>query len=190
MITDPGQDLDAKMHTEFLFRALWPNIDWLKGDHHDGTPSRFVAMLRELTTPCDIKWKDFPSESNEMVVQSNIAFHSLCAHHVVPFIGHAHIGYIPAGRIVGLSKLARVVKHYSANLTVQEELTSSIADFLEEQLEPEGVAVVMEAEHMCMSIRGVQSPGTKTTTSCMYGAFADHSRLARTEFFNIIQRRQ
>jgi GTP cyclohydrolase I len=147
-------------------------------------------MLRELTTPCDIKWKDFPSESNEMVVQSNIAFHSLCAHHVVPFIGHAHIGYIPAGRIVGLSKLARVVKHYSANLTVQEELTSSIADFLEEQLEPEGVAVVMEAEHMCMSMRGVQAPGTKTTTSCMYGAFADHSRLARTEFFNIIQRRQ
>lgn len=141
-------------------------------------------MLKELTTPQPIKFTTFPNDGmDEMIVQRNISFNSLCSHHVIPFMGMCHIGYIPGAKIVGLSKFARVVKHFSAKLQVQERLTREIADFLEEQLEPRGVAVVMEAEHLCMTIRGVQSPGTITYTADMRGFFNDHERTAKAEFF-------
>jgi GTP cyclohydrolase I len=144
-------------------------------------------MLIEMTTPCDIKWKDFPSEADEMVIVEAIPFTSLCAHHVLPFIGVAHVAYIPQGKIAGLSKFARVVKHFAARLQVQEELTGQIAHYLEDQLDPIGVGVVLKAEHLCMSIRGVQAVGTTTTTSCMLGAFGDHSKQARGEFLSLIK---
>jgi GTP cyclohydrolase I len=161
---------------------------WKDDSHGHETPARFVAMLKEMTTPPDIKWKTFPNEEkvDEIVTVQDIPFVSLCNHHVVPFVGLAHIGYIPGDCLVGLSKFARVVRHYAHALQVQERLTSQIAEFLEDSLKPAGVAVVIEAEHMCMTIRGVQTPGTKTTTSKMTGAFMDHNKTAKDEFLRLI----
>jgi len=157
-------------------------------DHGADTPKRFIRMLRELTSPEPFNFTTFPNDkgSQEMVVVQDIPFVSLCNHHVVPFVGVAHVGYIPNDRLVGLSKLARVVRHYAKSLQVQERLTQQIADRLVEELEPLGVAVVLKAEHMCMTIRGVQTPGTKTTTSAMLGVFSDHDRTAKAEFMQII----
>lgn len=160
-------------------------IDW-EDPHFQKTPERFYKMLKELTTPKEFEFTVFPTSADEMVSIGPIDFVSMCAHHVVPFMGQAWVGYVPAGQLVGLSKIARAVKEMSKALTVQEELTNSIGEFLVDKLDPKGVAVVMRAEHLCMTIRGVQSPGTKTTTSKMTGVFADHTRLARTEFLNMI----
>lgn len=143
-------------------------------------------MLRELTTPEAFDFTTFDSESDEMVIVRDIPFNALCAHHIIPFVGIAHIGYVPNGRLAGLSKFGRLVRHHAAALTVQEELTADIASSIELALSPAGVAVVLEAEHLCMTIRGVQMPGTKTITSKMTGVFADHDRLARTEFLRLI----
>jgi GTP cyclohydrolase IA len=191
-----------------LFKRLWPEEEW-DAEHLANTPERFVQMLKELTTPPDIKWKTFASEADEMVVVKDIPFSSLCAHHLVPFTGRAHVAYVPNGRICGLSKLARVVHHFAAALQVQEELTSQIANYLNDKLSvmeevydghlpsdgpaydqhyPIGVAVVLEAEHFCMALRGVKVHGTSTVTSKMLGCFADHSRQARTEFLQLIRR--
>lgn len=201
-----------------LFTLLWPEEDW-EGEHLADTPDRFVRMLVELTTPPDIKWKTFKSDADEMVVVKNVPFNSLCAHHLVPFTGVAHVAYVPNGRICGLSKLARVVHHFAAGLQVQEELTAQIANFLNDKLsvmeeithkeveaghktyvsrvpleEPEyeqhypvGVAVVMEAEHLCMKLRGVRVSGSTTITSKMLGCFADHDKQARAEFLSFIK---
>jgi GTP cyclohydrolase I len=160
----------------------------LESDHGRGTPARFVKMLKELTTPEDFEFTTFPNEDgvDEIILVKDIPFVSLCNHHVVPFHGVAHVGYIPDEKIVGLSKLARVVRYYAKALQVQERLTMQIADRLVEELAPLGVAVIVEAEHMCMTIRGVQTPGTRTTTSRMVGVFADHERTAKNEFLQLI----
>lgn len=151
--------------------------------HGKQTPERFVAMLKELTTPEPIKWTTFPNDNmDEMIIERDIPFVSLCNHHVIPFFGVAHIGYVPDKLIVGLSKLARVVQHYARGLQVQERLTMQVADFINTNLKPRGVAVVLEGEHMCMTIRGVKAPGTKTGTSAMLGVFGDHTRTAKAEF--------
>lgn len=170
---------------EFLKHTFGDQFDW-SNEHFKKTPQRFVKMLRELTTPEEFEFTTFASESDEMVVVGPIHFNSLCAHHIVPFIGEAWVGYVPDGKIVGLSKIPRLVKAKSKTLTVQEELTSDIGLYLMRQLGPKGVAVVMKAEHMCMTIRGVQEHDTMTTTSYMGGVFADHSRLARSEFLSLI----
>lgn len=157
-------------------------------EHGEKTPARFVAMLRELTTPQEFEFTTFPADGmQDMIVMTDIPFTSLCNHHVVPFLGVAHIAYIPSEKMVGLSKLARAVHKFSKALQVQEKLTHDIADFLQAQLQPLGVGVVMEAEHMCMTIRGVQTPGTRTTTSTMRGVFADHNRTAKSEFMSLIK---
>lgn len=160
-------------------------IDW-NDPHFQKTPERFITMLRDLTTPKPFEFTVFEDSSDEMVVVGPVDFVSMCAHHIVPFMGQAWVGYVPAGQIVGLSKIARTVKEMAKALTVQEKLTQQVGEFLVEKLDPKGVAVVMKAEHLCMTIRGVQSPGTKTITSKMTGVFADHSRLARTEFLAMI----
>jgi GTP cyclohydrolase I len=163
--------------------------------HGADTTRRFLSMLGELTscaTDCDgrcIRWKDFPSSSNDMVVVQEIPFTSMCNHHIVPFVGFAHIAYIPRERVVGLSKFARTVHHFARRLQVQEDLTYQIANHISEKLQPEGVAVVMRAEHLCMTIRGVQAPGTYTTTARMTGAFADHNRTAKQEFLQYLNGR-
>jgi GTP cyclohydrolase I len=115
----------------------------------------------------------FEADHDEMVLVKDIPFHSLCEHHMVPFIGHAHVAYIPGrdGRITGLSKIARVVEGFSRRLQVQEKLTAQIADAMEEALEPRGVMVVIDAEHLCMSMRGVQKSGSSTVTSAVRGLF-------------------
>lgn len=181
--TASGSNEDAQLlwcANYLLTHAAGLNVE---DPHGVDTPRRFVEMLRELTTPKPIKWRIFNNEGNdEMIVVRDIPFTSLCNHHVVPFVGMAHIGYVPQDRIAGLSKFARVVKHFASRLQVQEALTREIADFLEMQLQPRGVAVALEAEHMCMTIRGVQVPGTKTSTTVVRGVFADHDRTAKSEF--------
>lgn len=177
---------DPEVYARGLLIALWPELDW-ESEHMKDTPKRLVKMYTELTQPEEFEFTVFPSVSDEMVIVKDIQFNSLCAHHLVPFIGKAHVAYIPNEWIVGLSKIPRCVKWHAADLTVQEELTQSIADDLEEKLSPVGVAVVMEAEHMCCSLRGVRAAGSKTITSCMKGAFADHTKQARAEFLHFIK---
>jgi GTP cyclohydrolase I len=177
------QELDHEASIAESARFLLTETTGLKDDvHGTDTPLRFVNMLRELTTPPPIKWKAFPAEGDEMVSVYDIPFVSLCNHHVVPFIGKAHIGYVPEGLNAGLSKFARVVKWHAAGLQVQERLTTQVANWLQEHLQPKGLIVVMEAEHLCMTIRGVQSPGTQTRTTAVKGVFADHERTAKAEF--------
>lgn len=178
----------GEVSAEEAARVLLTKTTGLISDAHgEGTPRRFAAMLAELTTPKVFEFKTFPADgAQDMVVMHNIPFVSVCNHHVIPFVGHAWIGYVPDQKLVGLSKLARAVHYYAKALQVQERLTVQVANFLEDNLEPLGLAVLMEAEHMCMTIRGVQTPGTITTTSTMRGVFADHSRTAKSEFLSII----
>lgn len=164
-----------------IFEPFWDGRDDV-----DKTPQRFVHMLKELAQPEEFDFTVFDSNNDEMVIVQDIPFVSLCAHHVAPFMGRAHIGYVPQGRVAGLSKLVRSVNYMSKGLWSQEDLTDSIAAFLEGHLEPVGTAVVMQAEHTCMTIRGVKTSGSLTTTSSMNGCFADHDRLARSEFLSLI----
>lgn len=152
------------------------------------TPKRFIEALREMTTPEPFEFTMFKPDVplDEMIVERDIPFFSLCRHHVLPFQGVAHIGYIPRDKMAGISKLARAVKYHAAGLRTQEELTVGIANFLEEKLEPIGVAVAMEAEHMCMTLRGVKVPGSKTYSQAFKGVFSDHTRTAKAEFLNRI----
>jgi GTP cyclohydrolase I len=122
---------------------------------------------------------------DELVLVSDIELHSHCEHHMVPFVGKAHVGYIPNGRVVGLSKLARVVEAFSRRLQVQEKLTSQIADTIQEVLKPQGVAVVLQCQHFCMCYRGVRKPGSWTTTSRLHGVFLDNPA-SRLELFTLI----
>jgi len=152
-------------------------------DGLQATPRRMAAMYEELFAgaeedPGRHLTVTFAAEHDEMVMVRDIPFTSLCEHHMVPFIGKAHVAYIPAedGRITGLSKLARLVDGYARRLQVQERMTTQIADCLEEALEPRGVLVVVEAEHLCMAMRGVRKPGTLTITSAVRGLFRDDPR--------------
>jgi GTP cyclohydrolase IA len=147
------------------------------------TPRRVAAAYAELLTPVPFAATTFPNTEgyDEMVVARSIPFHSLCEHHLIPFVGVAHVAYLPGDRIVGLSKLARIVEHFARRLQVQERMTVQIADWLEAELEPKGVGVVLDAEHLCMTIRGVQKPGARTTTSALRGRLRDDAR-TRAEF--------
>jgi GTP cyclohydrolase IA len=147
------------------------------------TPRRIAAAYAELLTPTRFHPTSFPNEDryDELVLVRSIPFHSLCMHHLLPFHGVAHVGYLPAERIVGLSKLARVVDLFARNLQVQERLTTQIADWIQDELAPKGVGVVLEAEHSCMSLRGVQKMGAATVTSALHGAVRDDPR-TRQEF--------
>ena len=150
------------------------------------TPRRMAAAYAELLTPEPFNLTTFPNDEryDELVVVRDIPFESLCMHHLLPFYGVAHVAYLPAERIVGLSKLARVVERFARDLQLQERLTTQIAACLQEQLEPKGVGVVIEAEHLCMSLRGVQKHGAKTVTSTLYGLVRDDPR-TRGEFLSL-----
>jgi len=147
------------------------------------TPRRVASAYAELLTPIDFNLTTFPNDEgyDELVLARDIPFHSLCMHHLLPFHGVAHVGYLPGERIIGLSKLARVVELFSRDLQVQERLTTQVADWLEEHLAPKGVGVVIEAEHMCMSLRGVQKAGARTMTSALHGLVRGDPR-TRQEF--------
>lgn len=144
------------------------------------TPERVAAMYAEIfaglhVNPADVLNVTFEAGHDEMVLERDIPFHSVCEHHLVPFIGRAHVAYIPGddGRITGLSKLARLVDGFSRRPQVQERLTTQVAEAMEEVLKPRGVLVVIEAEHLCMSMRGVRKPGAVTVTSAVRGLFRD-----------------
>jgi GTP cyclohydrolase I len=154
------------------------------------TPRRIAAAYAELLTPVRFDPTTFPNDEgyDELVVVRDIPFHSLCMHHLLPFSGVAHVAYLPAGRILGLSKLARVVDLFARDLQVQERLTVQVADWLEERLEPEGVGVVLEAEHACMTLRGVRKAGARTVTSALRGRLRDDPR-TRQELLSLTARR-
>lgn len=158
----------AELAAADLLEAL--GVDLSREDIAD-TPRRVARMYEELLTPRPFNPTTFENDAgyDEMVVVRDIRFTSLCAHHLLPFSGIAHVGYLPGDRIIGLSKLARVVTHFAHNLQVQERLTKQVADWLNDQLHPRGVGVVVRAEHQCMTIRGVQSVGSTTVTSTMHG---------------------
>lgn len=173
---------------EELIHPLLRQFTGLKGDSHgEHTPTRFLNMLDELTAckfcvgDC-IKWKYFDADSDNMIFVERIPFASVCNHHIIPFVGYAYIAYVPDNWIAGLSKFVRLTKHFARQLQVQERLTEQIAQFINEQLQPKGLAVVLRAEHLCMTIRGAQAPGTYTTTAHMSGVFRDQSRTAHEEF--------
>jgi GTP cyclohydrolase I len=153
------------------------------------TPRRMIEAYAELLTPEPFRPTTFPNEQgyDELVLVRSIPFHSLCMHHLLPFHGVAHVGYLPGRRIMGLSKLARVVELFARDLQVQERLTTQVADWVQEQLEPKGVGVVLEAEHLCMSLRGVQKFGAKTVTSALHGLVRDDPR-TRQEFLALTTR--
>jgi GTP cyclohydrolase IA len=151
--------------------------------HLARTPHRVAQALIELLTPVEFTMTTFPNEAqyDDVVVVSGIPFSSVCEHHLLPFRGTARIGYLPGNRLVGLSKLPRTLEHFARDLQVQERLTQQVADCLEANLMPRGVGVVLEAEHLCMSLRGVQSAGAMTTTTALRGELRDDPRL-RDEF--------
>jgi GTP cyclohydrolase I len=158
------------------------------------TPERVARALRYLTKGYEqdpgsiINGALFNEKHSEMIVVKDIDFYSLCEHHILPFFGRAHVAYIPRGRIVGLSKIARLVEVYARRLQVQERLTTEIADTIEEHLEPLGVAVVTEAEHLCMRMRGIEKQNSVVVTSAMRGAFQTNSK-TREEFMMFIRPR-
>jgi GTP cyclohydrolase I len=157
--------------------------------HTKDTPRRVAAAYEELLTPRAFNLTTFPNDEDydELVLARDIPFHSLCQHHLLPFTGVAHVGYLPGERILGLSKLARVVELFSRGLQVQERLTRQVADWLQDELVPKGVGVVMEAEHLCMSLRGVRAVGSRTVTSAVHGLLRDDPR-SRAEFFELTRR--
>ncbi len=147
------------------------------------TPRRMAAAYLEMITPRPFDLTTFPNDDgyDELVLARSIPVHSLCEHHMLPFLGVAHVGYLPAGRILGLSKLARVVEMFARRPQVQERLTTQVAGWLQDALGPRGVGVVVEAEHLCMTVRGVQAAGTRTVTSALHGLLRDDAR-SRSEF--------
>jgi GTP cyclohydrolase IA len=174
-------DLDAAQDAvRALLRAIGADVE---SQSLAETPRRVADAFAELVTPRPFDATTFPNDEgyDELIVARGIPFHSLCMHHLLPFGGVAHVGYLPGGRIIGLSKLARTVELFARDLQIQERMTMQIARRLEDELEPRGVGVVLEAEHMCMSLRGVRQPDTRTVTSALRGLVRDDAR-TRQEF--------
>ena len=183
---EAGVDLaGAESAARELLLALGADLD---SEHLRETPRRVAEAYAELLTPRPFNATTFPNDEgyDELVIVGEIPFQSLCAHHLLPFQGKAHVAYLPGERLVGLSKLARVVELYSRRLQLQERLTTQVADWLEAKLEPRGVGVVLEAEHLCMSLRGVQTAGANTVTSALRGLVRDDPR-TRQEFLSLIE---
>jgi GTP cyclohydrolase I len=179
---DPGIDLAAAERAagDFL-RALGVGLD---SESLRGTPGRMARAYAEMFTPRPFDLTTFPNDEgyDELVLARDIPVRSVCEHHLLPFTGVAHVGYLPGERILGLSKLARVVEHFACRPQVQERLTKQVAGWLSDQLGPQGVGVVIEAEHSCMTLRGVQATGSSTVTSALLGTLREDAR-SRQEFF-------
>ncbi|HKG52594.1 MAG TPA: GTP cyclohydrolase I FolE [Actinomycetales bacterium] len=176
-----GADLEAaeSAAADFL-SALGVSLD---AEGTRDTPRRMAEAYAELFEPRPFDLTTFPNEEgyDELVLARSIPMQSVCEHHLLPFVGVAHVGYLPGGRILGLSKLARVVEMFARRPQVQERLTRQVADWLQDHLDPRGVGVVIEAEHMCMSLRGVRAAGTTTLTSALHGLVRDQPA-TRAEF--------
>jgi GTP cyclohydrolase I len=173
----------AERAAQDLLRAIGADLDY---PGMIETPRRIAASLAELVTPAEFGATLFRNEGyDELVLVRDIAFQSLCMHHLLPFHGVAHVAYLPDDCIIGISKLARVVDAFARDLQLQERMTVQIADWLEQELSPRGVGVVISAEHMCMTIRGVRKPGARTVTSALRGTLRDDAR-TRQEFFSLV----
>ena len=179
-----GAQIDLEAAERAVFDLLLALGQDPTAEHTRETPRRVAAAYAELLTPREFTLTTFANDEgyDELVVARDIPFHSLCEHHMLPFKGVAHVGYLPGERILGLSKLARVVELFARGLQVQERLTKQVADWLQEALDPKGVGVVLEAEHLCMSLRGVQASGSLTVTSALHGILREDAR-SRSEFF-------
>jgi GTP cyclohydrolase I len=178
-VTEPDLS-EAEAAARDLLTALGVDV---QSESMAKTPERMAAALAELLSPRPFQLTTFPNDGgyDELIVARGIPVRSLCEHHMLPFIGTANIGYLPGERILGLSKLARVLEHFSRRPQVQERLTTQVSTWLSDQLGAAGVGVVIEAEHLCMTIRGVQAPGTTTVTSSLLGTLRDDAR-TRAEF--------
>ena len=155
------------------------------------TPDRIARMYTEIFSGMDEDGevplsKVFTVDSSEMVLEKDIVFYSMCEHHMMPFYGKAHVAYIPDGKVVGLSKLARTVEIYAKRLQIQERMTGQLADAIMKYLTPQGVMVVLEAEHMCMTMRGVRKPGSKTVSIAVRGVFEENTEL-QNRFFQMLR---
>jgi GTP cyclohydrolase I len=178
-------DLDAaEVAARDLLAALGADLE---AEGLRRTPQRIAHAYAELLTPVPFNATSFPNDEgyDELVVVRDIPFQSLCMHHMLPFHGIAHVAYLPGERIIGLSKLGRVVDLFARDLQVQERLTTQVADWLEAQLAPRGVGVIVEAEHLCMSLRGVQKAGSRTVTSALRGSVKEDPR-TRQEFLSLV----
>ena len=156
------------------------------------TPDRIARMCEEIYGGLGHEadqhlLKQFPVENNEIVLEKDITFYSMCEHHLMPFYGKAHVAYIPDGKVVGLSKLARTVDVYARRLQIQERMTAQIADDIMKYLAPQGVMVMLEAEHMCMTMRGIKKPGSQTVTMVTRGVFAENKEL-QDRFLQLVNR--
>jgi GTP cyclohydrolase I len=171
----------AEVAVTALLRALGKDP---ADEHLAGTPRRVADAYAEMLSPRQFDLTTFPNDEgyNELVLATDIPVQSLCEHHLLPFTGVAHIGYLPGERILGLSKFARVLEMFARDLQVQERLTQQVADWLQDNLAPRGVGVVIRAEHLCMSLRGVRAQGARTTTSALHGLLREDAR-SRQEFF-------
>ena len=191
--TDPEYDEVGETQLEGLIGELIVGLgEDLSRESLHKTPQRVERSLRFLTSGYGVSAEEvvngalFAAEGSEMVVVKNIEFYSLCEHHMLPFFGKVHIGYIPDSKILGLSKFARVVDVFARRMQVQERMTSQIAEALERVLEPQGIAVVSEASHLCMMMRGVEKQGSTTRTSVMRGVFREDAR-TRQEFLEALR---
>jgi len=173
-----------------IMLAIGENVD---REGLKATPARVAAMYEELTAGMDHDPHEhlksvFEEKYNEIVLLRDVPFYSICEHHLMPFMGKAHIAYLPRGSVIGVSKLARIVDCFARRLQVQERLTDQIADFLMTNLQPQGVAVVLEAAHSCMTIRGIKKPGSTMVTSSLRGIFKKDPR-SRNEVMSLIHSR-
>ena len=187
---DPEMYESLMMHVEGILQGVGENPE---REGLQRTPLRVAKSLRFLTdgyrgdAHSVLRGAVYESDTDEMVVVKDIELYSLCEHHMLPFFGRAHVAYLPKDKIVGLSKLARVVDVFARRLQVQERLTTQIANAIEEALEPRGVGVLIEAQHLCMMMRGVTKQNSSTVTSCMLGRFRSDEK-TRNEFLQIVNR--
>ncbi|HEY3436131.1 MAG TPA: GTP cyclohydrolase I FolE [Actinotalea sp.] len=180
----PAPDLGAAESAAAAFLTAL-GVD-LEGESRAASPGRMARAWAEMLSPRAFDLTTFPNDEgyDELVLARSLPVQSVCEHHLLPFTGVAHVGYLPGGRILGLSKLARVVELFSRRPQVQERLTQQVAGWLQEHLDPRGVGVVIEAQHQCMSLRGVRAPDSSTVTSALLGRLRDDAR-SRAEFLSL-----